>query len=287
MKGFRLEMILLSRASCREDTIELGLAGLTSRMVIELRASFSDRMGDIMMGRKGVDDMSSLLTLAGVYRDGKVEFIERPAGVGEDVPVLVTFLPANGRGESEPSADAVEEVRRAVRERFMVRLKQGIPFGGPPYAKARNFMTDSIAQTRILVDTNILIYAADRQAGDKNLKAVELVDELTAQNRMVVSVQVLNEFYHAATCPNKLPSLSHDDAYRTIRDLADAVPVLPLNSAITLRALDAIPRHGFSFWDALIWAAAKENGIRLVYTEDFQHGRDVEGVRIVNPFAES
>jgi predicted nucleic acid-binding protein len=39
-----------------------------------------------------------------------------------------------------------------------------------------------------------------------------------------------------------------------------------------------------SFWDALIWAAAKENGIPVVYTEDFQHGRDIEGVRIINPF---
>ena len=79
--------------------------------------------------------MSSWLTLAGVYRDGKVEFAERPAGVGEEVPVLVTFLPGNQRGESEPSAHADEVVRRAARERLMARLKQGMPFGGPPYAK--------------------------------------------------------------------------------------------------------------------------------------------------------
>ena len=147
-------------------------------------------------------------------------------------------------------------------------------------------MTDLIAGTKILVDTNILIYAADLQAGDKHLKAVELVDDLTAQNRMVVSAQVRNEFFHAATRPNKPPSLSYQDAYQTIRDLADTVPVLPLTCAITLRALDAIPRHGFSFWDSLIWAAAKENGIPIVYTEDFQNDRDVEGVRIVNPFVE-
>ena len=124
MRGFR-----------HSRNLKLGLAALTIRRVIELRASFSDRLGDIMMGRKEVDDMSSLLTLAGVYRGGKVEFTERPAGVGDDVPVLVTFLPASQRGESESSAHADEEVRRAVRERFMARLKQGMPFGGPPYAK--------------------------------------------------------------------------------------------------------------------------------------------------------
>ena len=79
--------------------------------------------------------MSSLLTVAGVYRDGKVEFVERPAGVGEDVPVLVTFLPASPGGVSEPSAHAAEEARQAARERFLARLRQGMPFGGPPYPK--------------------------------------------------------------------------------------------------------------------------------------------------------
>ena len=63
--------------------------------------------------------------------------------------------------------------------------------------------------------------------------------------------------------------------------------VVLVTPTITLRALDAIPRHGFSFWDSLIWAAAKENGVEVVYTEDFQHGRDIEGVRIINPFATS
>ena len=145
-------------------------------------------------------------------------------------------------------------------------------------------MIDLADLTKALVDTNILIYAADFQAGEKNLKALELVEELLAQDLMVVSAQVLDEFYHVATRRNKTPSLSYVDAYQKIRDLADAIPVLPVTVAITLRALDAIPRHGFAFWDALIWAAAKENGIPLIYTEDFQHDRDIEGVRIKNPF---
>ena len=50
-------------------------------------------------------------------------------------------------------------------------------------------MTDSISATKVLVDTNILIYAADIQAGDKHLRAVELVDDLTAENRMVVALR--------------------------------------------------------------------------------------------------
>jgi hypothetical protein len=103
--------------------------------VTRLRASFTEPMGDMIMGRKGVNDMSSILTLAGVYRDGKVEFAERPSGVAEDVPVLVTFLPANHGSESEPWADAADDARRGAREPFLARLKQGMPFGGPPYPK--------------------------------------------------------------------------------------------------------------------------------------------------------
>jgi hypothetical protein len=50
----------------------------------------------------------------GLRRDdsGKVEFAERPSGVGEDVPVLVTFLPVNQGSEPEPSAPATEEAQQ-------------------------------------------------------------------------------------------------------------------------------------------------------------------------------
>ena len=89
----------------------------------------------MIVGRKEVEDMSTMMTIAGVYRDGKVEFAERPAGVGEDVPVLVTFLPVNQGSEPEPSTPANEEARRAAWKRFLARLEQGIPFGGPPYPR--------------------------------------------------------------------------------------------------------------------------------------------------------
>jgi predicted nucleic acid-binding protein len=145
-------------------------------------------------------------------------------------------------------------------------------------------MTDLSEPTRILVDTNIFIYAADPEAGDKHARANSLVHELMSQRRLVVSTQVLNEFYYVATRPGKPPSLTHEEARQLVQDLATGAEVLPLSASITLRALDAMPRHGLSFWDALIWAAAREKGIPVLYTEDFQHGRDVEGVRIVNPF---
>jgi predicted nucleic acid-binding protein len=59
---------------------------------------------------------------------------------------------------------------------------------------------------------------------------------------------------------------------------------VPITAPVTFRALDAMPRHGLSFWDALIWAAAADNGIPVIYTEDFQDGRNIEGVQFINPF---
>jgi predicted nucleic acid-binding protein len=42
--------------------------------------------------------------------------------------------------------------------------------------------------------------------------------------------------------------------------------------------------HGFSYWDALVLRMAKQTGCRILLTEDMQHGREIDGVRIVNPF---
>lgn len=147
-------------------------------------------------------------------------------------------------------------------------------------------MIASNGTTKALVDTNVFIDAADPDAGVKRDRALELLRERTDRGDLVVSVQVLNEFYHRATRPNKPPRLSHEDARRLVRDLVASAVVLPLLPSTTLLALDALPRHGLSFWDALIWAAAKENGLGTVYTEDFQAGRELDGVRFVDPFAD-
>ena len=40
-----------------------------------------------------------------------------------------------------------------------------------------------------------------------------------------------------------------------------------------------------SWWDALVWAVARENGVGLIYTEGMPGAAEIEGVRYVNPFA--
>jgi predicted nucleic acid-binding protein len=134
-----------------------------------------------------------------------------------------------------------------------------------------------------LVDTNIFVYAADREAGERQMVSRRLVGDLTAERRLLASAQVLNELYHALTRKGRGPGFPHEYAADVVRELSTAATVVPLSQLTTMCALDALPRHGFSFWDALI-RAAKEAGATILYTEDFQHGRVIEGVRIVNPF---
>jgi predicted nucleic acid-binding protein len=61
-------------------------------------------------------------------------------------------------------------------------------------------------------------------------------------------------------------------------------PVQDLTREIVLDALAIKATHGFSYWDSAIIAAASALGCRELYTEDLTHGRDVRGVRIIDPF---
>ena len=53
---------------------------------------------------------------------------------------------------------------------------------------------------------------------------------------------------------------------------------------VMIGALEIKAAHGLSYWDAAILAAARALGCRELLSEDMSHGREVEGVRIVNPF---
>ncbi len=135
-----------------------------------------------------------------------------------------------------------------------------------------------------MVDSNIIIYAYDPTDPAKQATAIKLIEEQIAKRTLVVSAQVLNEFYHRATRSNRPPSLSHEAAAAVVQKIVDAAVVLPITAAVTLRALGGVASYGMSFWDALIWAAASENAETVIYTEDLPGLADVEGVRYVNPF---
>jgi predicted nucleic acid-binding protein len=148
-------------------------------------------------------------------------------------------------------------------------------------------MTASTDDRRALVDTNVVVYAYDLDDPRKHDIARELLEQLSNQHRLVLSTQVLNEFCSVMMSPKRKKTLAPDELAVILRELGATGEVVPVIPTLTFRALDAIPRHALSFWDALIWSAAVENMVGIIYTEDFQDGREVEGVRFINPFSAS
>ena len=72
-------------------------------------------------------------------------------------------------------------------------------------------------------------------------------------------------------------------ARRKVELLAEFDVAAPVIADI-LAAVDLHRLHGFSFWDALVLRSAKQSGCRVLFSEDFQHGREIDGVTVVNPF---
>ena len=130
-------------------------------------------------------------------------------------------------------------------------------------------------------DTNILLYSISRTDDEvtKRDKAVALLDEEGG----ALSVQVLQEFYVQATRVTRPDPLPHDIAAGLIRTWM-RFEVQDVTSSVHTLALELKVSHGFSYWDSAIIAAAKTLGCRTLYSEDMAHGRDIEGVLIVNPF---
>ena len=134
---------------------------------------------------------------------------------------------------------------------------------------------------RSFFDTNVLIYADDKASPAKQRRAIELVAEHRRAGTGVVSLQVLQEYF--VTVTRKL-AVDARLARRKVELLAEFDVATP-EVADILAAIDLHRLHGFSFWDALILRSAKQAGCRVLLSEDFQGQREVDGVRVVNPFA--
>jgi len=133
---------------------------------------------------------------------------------------------------------------------------------------------------RSFFDTNVLIYADDKAAPAKQRRALELVAEHRRAGTGVVSLQVLQEYF--VTVTRKL-QVDARIARRKVELLAEFDVAAP-ELADILAAIDLHRLHGLSFWDALVVRSAKQAGCSVLLTEDFQHGREMEGLHVVDPF---
>lgn len=133
------------------------------------------------------------------------------------------------------------------------------------------------------VDTNVLVYAHDRSETRKQPIAQALLDDLWRRRTGALSTQVLQEFYVVAT--RKFDPPMRLAAAREIVALYSTWPTVQVDVALILAASKLQDRHSFSFWDALIVEAARRAGATRLLTEHLQAGRQLDGIRIDNPFA--
>ena len=133
---------------------------------------------------------------------------------------------------------------------------------------------------RSFLDTNVLVYADDKAAPAKQRRAIDLVAEHRRAGTGVVSLQVLQEYFVTVTLNLHVDARI---ARRKVELLAEFDVAAP-EVADILAAIDLHRLHGFSFWDALVLRSAKQAGCSVLFSEDLQDARELDGVLVVNPF---
>jgi predicted nucleic acid-binding protein len=133
----------------------------------------------------------------------------------------------------------------------------------------------------VFVDTNILIYAHDADAGAKRERAAEKLRQLWETGGGRLSVQVLQEFYVNVT--RKLSTRVARSTAREVVNTYSAWVREPITPETVLRATDVAELSQLSFWDALIVAAAEQAGAAELLSEDFNDGQVIAGIKVVNP----
>ena len=131
------------------------------------------------------------------------------------------------------------------------------------------------------LDTNILLYSISANPADavKRERAIALL----ARDDGALSVKVLQEFHVQATRPTRSYPLTHETAVGLISAWT-RFKIQEITLPILSGALEIKAAHGFSYWDSALIAAARALGCRILYSEDMSHGREVEGITIVDPF---
>lgn len=141
----------------------------------------------------------------------------------------------------------------------------------------------ALRAARTFIDSNVLLYAEDSASPQKQRQALELIVAHRRQRTGVVSIQVLGEFFHAATRKLKLdPALA-----RAQVEFHSKFELVAPNLEDTLGAINLHRLYKYSYWDCLVLRCALTSGCKVILTEDLQHGQIIDGLRIVNPFLSS
>jgi predicted nucleic acid-binding protein len=133
---------------------------------------------------------------------------------------------------------------------------------------------------RSFFDTNVLAYTDDHDSPTKQSRALALFEEARRTGVGVVSTQVMQEYFVTVTRKLGVPV----DVARRKVELFARLGLVVIDLADVLAAIDLHRLHQIAFWDALVVRAAQRANCSVLYTEDMQHGRRIDGLSIQNPF---
>jgi predicted nucleic acid-binding protein len=149
-------------------------------------------------------------------------------------------------------------------------------------ARASDGLGKKFMNDRAFFDTNLLVYAFDQGSPNKRDAAKRLISEYGSAGNLVLSTQVLQEFYVVTTQKLSQP-LSQEMAVKVVNELAE-FPLVQIDKGLISQAMIRHREDAFSFWDCLIVEAALQSDCSLLLTEDMQSGRRIDHLEIRNPF---
>jgi predicted nucleic acid-binding protein len=137
---------------------------------------------------------------------------------------------------------------------------------------------------RFSFDTNILVYAADREAGDRHDIAKALMDRAGVAGRGALTEQSLLEFTHIVTRRSRLPFSA---AAGFVESWLAFFELLVPDREIVREAISLASRYQLGVWDARMLSICQANRCLILLTEDMQDRACYGDVRVVNPFRKS
>lgn len=138
-----------------------------------------------------------------------------------------------------------------------------------------SFMSD-----KTFIDTNILVYTVDGRFPEKRQIALELIANLQPHHQLVISTQVLQEFYNVTTYKLKLNAVDMQNMVTKFGQL----PTVLTDISLIEQGIKVSIHHKLRLWDALMIVAGVRANCKIMYSEDLTHGQTIQGVQILNPF---
>ena len=137
--------------------------------------------------------------------------------------------------------------------------------------------------TKVLIDSNILVYAADNSDEHKHKISTELLEKAMNKGDAVVSIQNLVEFARVATEKIERP-IDLEKTRQIIMELSDSMEVIAYDQKTIAEALHFSARYKLHFFDALLVATMEENFIKEIITENDKDFKGITWLKVDNPF---